>query len=144
MPLRVLNPAEEREYDRLHAENLADFKAGKFKDAAESVAALYAATAHLGTAVPDALVAKAVSEHGHLGLAALNVAAEWTLTRRTAAPRRMALRRTQPRSRRRRTTRRARSPGRRTSADDGDPDQLRAFPLEAFRLELDRVLGDGS
>ena len=40
MPLRALTPAEHRERKRLHAENLADLKAGKFKDAAESVDAL--------------------------------------------------------------------------------------------------------
>ena len=112
--------------ERLRAENLADLKAGKFKDAAESVDALYAATAHLGTEIPGALIAEAVEKHGHLGLAALDVAADWTIARTpTAAPRRISPSRRQPRSRRRRSPRRARAP-------DGDPD----LPLAGNRSRL--------
>ena len=121
MPPRALTPSEGREYERIEAENLADWKAGRFKDVAESKEALERATAHLGTPIPPTLIAKAVKEHGHLGLAALDVAADWTLARpMVPAPCRTTLGRTQPRSRRRRTSRRARAPCRR-SADDGEP-----------------------
>lgn len=145
MALRALTDAEERELEHLRARNLADYKAGKYKDARESVAALEAQTAHVGTPIPGAFVAKAVQEHGHLGLAALNVAAEWTLARpQPAGPRRLSpLSCRQPRSRRHRPTRRARSPGRRTSADDGDPEpELAVIPISAFRVEVDALLGE--
>jgi hypothetical protein len=76
--------------------------------------------AKLGQPVPDELIAKAIREHGDRGLGALTVAAEWTLAGPPMPERSPEGR--QPGPRRRRTTRRARSPSRRTTAGDGDPE----------------------
>lgn len=82
--------------------------------AAEAKAALKKETARLGKPIPGALIAKAVKEHGHLGLRALDIAAAWTLAR-SAQPRLPRYRANVGRSvrgRRTSTSRRARAPAR--------------------------------
>lgn len=134
---RALTDAESVEYDAIMRRVLDEWKAGTHETVADFKAALAKETAHLGTPIPEVLIAKAVRDHGHLGLGALNVAAEWTLAARSPqrAPRSyldhgQSRRRTTPCTRRRRrasTSRRVRSSSssrgspRRSSSEDGEP-----------------------
>ena len=125
--MRALTRSDRRKAERIEVRVKARMRKaqrqGTYIPPQEWVATVKAATEHLGTPIPGDLMAKAIEEHGHLGLAALTVAADWTLAARPrpAAPRRISPSRTQPRSRRRRSPRQARAPGRSTSAEDGEP-----------------------
>jgi hypothetical protein len=121
--LRALTDPEFAAREAIKARVLCRWRRGEYKDAAHCKRALRIATAPLGRPIPGSLVARAVREYGHLGLRALDVAADWTLAGAAASPRGTARR--APRARRRAVRARARSPGRRTDEDpDPDPDPL--------------------
>ena len=152
---RALTDAESIEYDAIKRRVLDEWKAGTHETVADFKAALARETAHLGTPIPEVLIAKAIRNHGHLGLGALNVAAEWTLarSRRPGSPRsyldhEQPRRRTTPcarRGRRASTSRRVRSSsssrGSPRSTDEG-PLPLEDPPAFALYAHAARFCGD--
>ena len=105
--LRRLSDGEHRRYTRRAAAMKAAWLSGRDpRSLFEFLAAMNAYRASLGRPISDATVRRAIREHGHLGLRALDVAAEWTLAAtRRPSPRGLARAARRPHRRQSRSSR---------------------------------------
>lgn len=77
--LGVIPDQDVAECERIKHEVLVRRSAGEFRTNDEFREALWDATAHLRTPIPDEFVAKAFEEHAHRGGNVLRIAGEWAL-----------------------------------------------------------------
>ena len=125
--LFALSDAKAAECEQRVREKVDAWKAGEGTESAvEMVAKINAYRATFaetyGKPIPPATVEKAIRLHGHRGLHAMHIAAEWTLRPVRSVPRSCARPSRRRTVRRRQTSRTARAgPSRSTGAGDSDP-----------------------
>ncbi len=120
----AIAPSDEK---RIRAKFDAKWRAGEYADAGSLIAQIEAvkaerdaALATVGTPIPPEVIERAIQQHGHLGLRALDVAATWAIAERKNVP--VEPRRKTPEGSRQQTSRRRTSSGSGRDGPRRDPD----------------------